>query len=189
MIACAVPEGSLLAGFGAPGDYRDCFCRVVAGAVDLGTLIERFYLSAAFRPERLVLGLLGRTASGDQARALARGEADRFGVWEVVEQRDLSRSSSGCEAHPKAEPVAQTRSEILLHSKGTGTASWLAVEPLTVSSTKPSSSSGCEAQPKAEPIGRTRMYFGSWVGTVGQTGWRFMLRPHQLYSRMLLGAV
>lgn len=110
--ACEVPEGSLLAQYGGPGDYRDCFCREVPGEVTLGKYIERFYSSMAFAPERMILSLIGRAkgwdASADAIRALARGEADRFAAWEVVER---------------------TPDQILLLSKDTNTASWLSVEP------------------------------------------------------------
>ncbi len=142
--AVAVPEGSLLAGFGGPDDYRDAFCREVPGTVSLEQLIERFYCSAVFRPERLVLGLLGRGASNADARVLARGEADGIAVWQVVGRSDT---------------------EVLLESKDTGTASWLAVEP-------------CAAG--------TKLLFGSWVGNLNDSGWRFMLHPHRWYSRVLL---
>lgn len=140
-----VPQGSLLARFGGPDDYRDAFCREVAGVVSLEEFVERFYCSTAFRPERIVLGLLGRGASNADAQRLARGEADRFAVWQVVERGE---------------------NQILLHSPDTGTASWLAAEPC--------------------PSG-TRLLFGSWVGCLGQSAWRFMLRPHVWYSRVLLG--
>ena len=60
--ACEVPEGSLLAAYGGAEDYRDCFCREVAGDVSLADFIEHFYCSMAFRPERIILGLLGRGA-------------------------------------------------------------------------------------------------------------------------------
>ena len=111
--ASPVPEDSLLAAFGGPGDYRDCFTRDVAGDVSLSEFIERFYCSAAFRPERMVLGLLGRGASNADAKAVARGETDEFCVWKVTERRET---------------------EALLDSKRTGTASWFAVEPLPSSS-------------------------------------------------------
>jgi len=150
-----VPQDSLLAHFGGPDDYRDAFCREVPGEVSLEQFIERFYCSMAFRPERLVLGLLGRSASNADARALARGEADGIAVWEVVGRREA---------------------EVLLESPDTGTASWLAVEAV------PSSSSAAVGKTSA----RTRLLFGSWVGRVGETGWRFMLRPHVWYSRVLL---
>ena len=56
--ACEVPEGSLLAQFGGPQDYRDCFCREVPGEVTLAQYIERFYSSMAFGPERVILRLI-----------------------------------------------------------------------------------------------------------------------------------
>ncbi|TNE57181.1 MAG: hypothetical protein EP341_04230 [Sphingomonadales bacterium] len=142
--ACDVPAGSLLAQFGGPGDYRDCFVREVAGEVTLEQFVERFYCSMAFRPERIVLGLIGRKASNEDARKLARGETDRFGVWEVVERRE---------------------NQILLESRGTGTASWLSTQPAG---------------------DKTKLLFGSWVGNLEQSGWRIMQRPHQWYSQVLL---
>ncbi|MCB2074695.1 MAG: hypothetical protein H6917_13470 [Novosphingobium sp.] len=143
--ACDVPEGSLLAGFGGPEDYRDCFCREVPGTVFLPEYIERFYCSIAFRPERLVLTLMGRGASSKDARALARGETDHIAVWKVIERRDT---------------------QILLESAGTGTASWLAVEPLGDG---------------------TRLFFGSWVGKPERPVMLALYRLHRLYSRILLG--
>lgn len=106
--ACDVPPDSLLAGFGGPDDYRDCFAREVAGQVSLEDYIERFYCSMAFRPERVILGLIGRGATNADARALARGETDRIAVWKVAERRE---------------------NQILLEAPSTNTASWLAVEP------------------------------------------------------------
>jgi len=83
----AVPKGSLLAEFGPPGAYRDCFIREVPGSVKLEQFVERFYCSAAFRPERIVLGLIGKGASNADARAVARGEVESFAAWSVVERR------------------------------------------------------------------------------------------------------
>ena len=107
--ARAVPKGSLLAEFGGPEDYRDCFIRDVPGEVSLAEFIERFYCSLAFLPERLVLRLITGRSSSEDASAVARGEADRFGAWKLVER-------SGDQA--------------LLESKGTNTASWFMVESI-----------------------------------------------------------
>ncbi len=103
-----VPSDSLLAKFGGQQDYRDCFVRELPIVVTLPQFLERFYRSLAFRPEALILSLLGRNAMAESARRLAHGEHDRFGVWQVVEREEQ---------------------EILLESKSTGTASWFAVEP------------------------------------------------------------
>ncbi len=142
-----VPEGSLLAEFGVDSDYRDCFVVKVPGTVTLAAFIERFYCSMAFRPERIVLGLIGGRSSSADAKAVARGESERFGVWKVVERQDR---------------------QALLESKGTGIASWFAVEPLERG---------------------TKLLFGSWVGNLEQSGWRSMLQPHLWYSKVLLGGV
>ncbi|NVE95130.1 hypothetical protein [Altererythrobacter lutimaris] len=149
--ACELPEGSLLAGFGGADDYRDCFCREVPGEVSLEQYIERFYSSAVFRPERVVLGLIGRGASAEDIRALASGESDQIAVWKVVERKP---------------------DEILLLSRDTNTASWLAV----------SSSSEAVGQTK----NKTKLLFGSWVGGINESRWRVMLAPHVWYSRLLL---
>ena len=186
VIACDVPEGSLLAGYGGPGDYRDCFCREVPGIVSLAEFIERFYCSMAFRPKRLALGLMGRSASNADARALARGKTDCIAVWEVIERRSKTsgpqgrpparsdategrvseESLRGRMAPPALEVKTKTLSEILLHSKGTGTASWLALEPLDDS---------------------TRLLFGTWVGKPERPIMLALYRLHRLYSRVLLG--
>jgi hypothetical protein len=146
-----VPEGSLLAAYGNESDYRDCFVRDVPNSeereVSLEDYIHRFYCSRAFLPERLVLKALGKPASSADARALAEGKTDRFGVWKVAERQ---------------------ADQILLESKPTGTASWFAVEAIG---------------------GGTRLYFGSWVGSIGESGWKAMLQPHLWYSRALLEAV
>ncbi|WP_299196288.1 hypothetical protein [uncultured Erythrobacter sp.] len=106
--AIPVPPGSLLAGFGPPQSYRDCFSREVPGSVPLEQFIERFYCSWTFRPERLALGLIGRGASNADARAVASGEAQSFAAWTVIERRE---------------------GEILLQDFQGATASWLSVVP------------------------------------------------------------
>lgn len=106
--ACEVPEGSLLAQYGGPGDYRDCFRREVPGDVSLEQYIERFYSSMAFAPERVILGLIGRGATAESIRALARGDTDKIAVWQLVKR---------------------TPDQILLLSKDTNTASLLSTQP------------------------------------------------------------
>lgn len=111
----AVPQGSLLAEFGAPDAYRDCFAREVPGAVSLEEFVERFYCSAAFRPERIALGLIGRGADNSDAQAVARGKADNFAAWTVIERR---------------------ANEILLQDFQEATASWFTVQPSEKSNTQ-----------------------------------------------------
>jgi len=110
IIVCDVPTDSLLAGFGSADNYRDCFARNVPDEVGLSEFIERFYCSMAFRPERLLLSLIRRGANNADARALARGEVDRFAAWNVIERREH---------------------EILLQDFTGATASWLSTQAMT----------------------------------------------------------
>lgn len=103
-----VPQGSLLAEFGKAKGHRDCFMREVPGEVSLPQFIERFYCSMAFRPERLVLSLIGKGASNADAAALARSDAASFAAWNVI---------------------ARSQDEILLQDFQQSTASWLSVQP------------------------------------------------------------
>ncbi|MEO1221338.1 MAG: hypothetical protein AAFY42_08310 [Pseudomonadota bacterium] len=64
--------------------------------------------------------------------------------------------------------VERAETEMLALSKDTNTASWFSVE------------TGAQG---------TRLYFGSWVGSIGESGWKALLKPHVWYSRELLGAV
>lgn len=66
------------------------------------------------------------------------------------------------------EVVERKGSEMLALSKDTNTASWFAIEPLDTG---------------------TRLKFGSWVGSIGESGWKALLRPHVWYSRQLLAGV
>ncbi|MEO1576579.1 MAG: hypothetical protein AAFU65_16660 [Pseudomonadota bacterium] len=82
-----LPPGVFLERYDQPGMYTDCFRLDVPRAVDLCGFISAFYTTPLFKMERglLKLGRLG--ATDEQARALARGELDRFAAW-TVEDRD-----------------------------------------------------------------------------------------------------
>lgn len=78
------------------------------GRIGLARYIAAFYASAAFTPERLALGLIGRGGSHADIAALARGRAERFAAWTVE---------------------ARNGPEILLRDFQNRTCSWLMVEP------------------------------------------------------------
>ncbi len=191
--ACDVPEGSLLAEFGGPDDYRDCFACAVPGEVTLAAFIERFYCSMAFRPERLALGLIGRGASNADAAKLARGEAQTFAAWNVVDRWETDAQGLVAEHGPAGSARAsrvggarpQTRKgrgdrtpdgvqttknpQILLRDFSGATASWLSVQPGTNSGTV--------------------LLFGSWVGKPDSGVVKALMPVHQWYARVLLGGV
>ncbi|MEO1221334.1 MAG: hypothetical protein AAFY42_08290 [Pseudomonadota bacterium] len=142
-----VPEGSLLAQFGPPPGltaepYRDCWSRTEPGEVTLEQFIERFYCSRTFRPERMLLGLIGRGGSSEDARRLARGEVQSFAAWNVVERRER---------------------ELLMQDFSGATASWLSVEALEGSTRLMFGSWVGRAD---SPLVRALMPFHSWYSRV-----------------------
>lgn len=104
-----LPEDSLLARHARPGDHTDCYTADVPGEVSLADYVEAFYCSRGFLPERFALALIGRGATSADARALARGDADRFAAW---------------------HELARGECEVLLLDFLGRTCSWLAVKPL-----------------------------------------------------------
>ena len=106
--AAPLPADSLLARLRGPECYRDAFRVEVPGRVTLAQYIAAFYASAAFTPERHLLGLIGRGATRADIAALAEGRADRFAAWTVEARND---------------------NEVLLRDFQNRTCSWLMVEP------------------------------------------------------------
>ena len=89
IVAVPLPVGSLLESYPAAGGYVDCFSAEVPRPVSLPQLIEAFYTSRAFRPERWLIGaLLGKRASNSDVARLAAGEAERFSAWSVEARRE-----------------------------------------------------------------------------------------------------
>lgn len=79
-----LPAGALLGAYVAKGAYTDCFATDVAARVSLAAFVEAFYTSAAFKCERFVLTwVVAKPSSDDDARRLARGEAEKFAAWTV----------------------------------------------------------------------------------------------------------
>jgi hypothetical protein len=104
------PSGALLESYRRDGGYVDCFAAEVPRAVSLSQLIEAFYTSRAFRPERWLIGtLLGKRASNADVARLAAGEVKRFSAWSVEARCD---------------------DQILLCDYQSRTRSWLMVQPV-----------------------------------------------------------
>ena len=104
------PAASLLCSLaGRAAGLCGCLLADLPGpAVELGTFVEAFYTTRLFKLERLVLRLAGLGSSDADARALARGERERFAAWRVLTRR---------------EP------ELLLIDVNGRTCSWFQVEP------------------------------------------------------------
>lgn len=105
-----LPPGSLLAQHSGASDYTDCYTIDVPHMVSLAQFITAFYNSAAFRPERWVLHLIGKGSGGEDVRALAAGEVQNFAAWSVEARSDNA---------------------ILMRDFQQRTCSWLCVEELS----------------------------------------------------------
>ncbi|MXO82402.1 hypothetical protein GRI35_03295 [Altererythrobacter aestiaquae] len=72
----------------------DCFTAELPRAVSLQDYITAFYNSAAFRPERWALHLIGPKlpggTGGEDVRKLAAGEVDTFAAWTVEARTDTA---------------------------------------------------------------------------------------------------
>jgi hypothetical protein len=84
VVAQDLPAGTLIQGYEGAGAYTDCFVTCVPGEFSQAAYVEAFYTSWLFKLERLVLAVLvGKPSTDSEARALARGETDRFAAWSV----------------------------------------------------------------------------------------------------------
>lgn len=138
-----LPADALLSRYEQRG-HVDCYVTVVPGGHDLSKYIAAFYSSAAFRPERWLLGvLLDKWAGAAEIAALAAGSTTRFAAW-TVEDRSAD--------------------QILLCDYQGRTRSWLKVEPgaggtrLYFGSAVVRASSGAERATFAALLGFHRWY-------------------------------
>jgi hypothetical protein len=82
--ATPLPADALLGRYAGNGAFTDCYAVEVPGQVPFPAYVEAFYTGGLFKLERRLLGwLAGRPSTDDQARALGRGECERFSAWTV----------------------------------------------------------------------------------------------------------
>jgi hypothetical protein len=156
----ALPPLNLLAQRISPGDYADCLAVNVPGATNLGTFVQAFYTSAAFRPERMVLRLIGRGSTDADVRALVDGSADNFAAWDVE---------------------AREANELLLRDFQHRTRSWLMVEKLAepVSGALPGS-------PATRLTFGSGVMHPKGTGSGGGKLFRLLLPVHKIYAKLRL---
>ena len=82
-----LPEGALLARYEAP-HYTDSFTVTVPGDVSLGQFVYAFYTAPLFRCERVILKLIKRGSTDEQARQLVNGARDSFAAWSVEDRTE-----------------------------------------------------------------------------------------------------
>lgn len=80
-----LPSDALLSRY-QPPHYTDCFCTVVPGSVSLADFVHAFYTAPLFRCERVILKLIGRGSTDEQARQLVDGARTTFAAWSVEDR-------------------------------------------------------------------------------------------------------
>jgi len=83
-----LPAHALLTRYSDNGAYADCFVAAVAPGISHADYVTAFYTSWLFKLERLVLlCLVAKPSTDQQAGELARDERERFAAW-TVEARE-----------------------------------------------------------------------------------------------------
>ena len=81
--ACELPAEALLRRYAGRG-YTDCWTIELDRRVTHAEYVEAFYTTWVFRLERWILAFgVSRPSTDDQARRIARGEAEAFAAWSV----------------------------------------------------------------------------------------------------------
>lgn len=155
-----LPQSALLQRYNRPHCYTDCYCCEIGSTVSHAEFVSRFYCTALFKAERLILRMFaGARSSDEQARALARGDLDRFAAWTVE---------------------ARAGDQLLMCDMGSRTRSWLMTEPIIDSGQTGTrlyfgSAVVHDAKPNDHP-GRISLLF------------KLLLPAHRLYTVALLSA-
>jgi hypothetical protein len=153
-----LPGNAFLGKYRESGAYTDCLKRELRGQISLAQLIEAFYTCAVFRPERIILGLIGKPSTNLTARRLAVSEIDRFAAWHV-EARSLD--------------------QILLCDFQGRTRSWLMVVPQT-------GADGAESTALYFGSAITTIDESPAAKALARATFAALLWFHKVYSRLLL---
>jgi hypothetical protein len=92
--ACELPQDAILRRYSrARTDlhghvYTDCFTVQIDRRVSLEEFVLAFYTTPLFRAERMILGLIGRPSSDQQALQLSQGAAESFAAWSVEDRTE-----------------------------------------------------------------------------------------------------
>lgn len=167
VMACAVPVGTLLSQRQQGGSYVDCFVATVPRVVTQAQFIEAFYTTAVFAVERFILRwLVNKPSTHEQARQLARGQADTFAAWRVVQRGP---------------------NELLLEDFTGRTMSWLMVERVDVGGGEGDNAGSAPTRIYFGSAVGSRLRDAQGRASMG---WVFhlLLGFHKAYSRVLLGA-
>jgi hypothetical protein len=83
-----LPDHALLQSYRKSGAYTDCYCTSVGHNVSQSDYVFAFYTTWLFKLERIILKLVSRPSTDDDARRLADAEQDSFAAWTVEARND-----------------------------------------------------------------------------------------------------
>lgn len=66
-----------------PGAYTDCFSTEIAAHISFADYLLAFYTTPLFKLERLILLLVRKPSTNEEARQLADAKRDSFAAWTV----------------------------------------------------------------------------------------------------------
>ena len=141
---CDLPPDALLRKYREAGAYTDCYATEIAVRVSHAEYVEAFYTTWVFKLERLLLmWLVAKQSTDDEARRLSRGELDAFAAWTVE---------------------GRAPDQLLLADFMGRTKSWLMVAPLDATRTR--LYFGSAVVPVGDKAGRPRLgfSFGALLG-------------------------
>ena len=104
-----LPPSALHRKYVGTGAHADCYFTEIGRSVSHAEYIEAFYTTWVFKLERIILRLVAKPSTDEQARRLAHGELDAFAAW-IVE--------------------ARAPNQLLLCDYVRRTRSWLMIEPI-----------------------------------------------------------
>ena len=78
-----LPAHALLTRYSDSGAYADCFVADAAPGISQADYVAAFYTTWLFKLERVVLLLVAKPSTDEQALQLACGQSDRFAAWSV----------------------------------------------------------------------------------------------------------
>ena len=83
-----LPDHALLQTYRKSGAYTDCYCTTIGHNVSQSDYVFAFYTTWLFKLERIILKLVSRPSTDDDARRLADSQQDSFAAWTVEVQND-----------------------------------------------------------------------------------------------------
>lgn len=83
-----LPQSALLQTYLQSNAYTDCYAITIDKRVSLDDYVLAFYTTWLFRIERVILKLVSKPSTDDDARRLVAGKQQHFAAWTVEDRND-----------------------------------------------------------------------------------------------------